>query len=952
MNYNLSENDLVNYKQTNFSTESNNINIINNINNKLNISGASKNKSPEHLIEIELKNIHMLILQRSLYILKRRFDQNKKELELIYEKYKDKKYKKLKCISTRHLIDLYNEIMSIIQINLLPYENFNELLTADLMSGFNKGKYSEIINSLTQFTKKNIEKYNKIFYENKLKKKMLKKIPKLEPIEVTQQVNIIHLNKRGEIIDDFEKMIENNKKIDINEMIFTIIEDDVSIIDNKRLLYNDVIPLIIADFLQEKMKNNIYIGIILSTSFSKENDELNENIKVMYDKEIIKKYNNLNRIDPKEEKNDKLKNLLFEANNIETQIKIYKKLIVENSLKGIESTNLIKMIQILNDKKLLLENKINDINIKKYSTSNNIIISKNNINNEKYSHTVNTNNNLPSIESIHELPKLNKSKSSVSIHMPLISKKLSKEQVRENNILEIFLFYCKQHSFLGKTPTIDSVLEKEKYMSLCEFINFCRDFKIFKEKNIDKIKEIKNEEKIREMFRKKRNRQKKDNKAVNDIFIKNTKKANMSFDEFKIALNKLSIILNEENKQSIKEQITINQLRLQELSEKEKIIKEKKNQKKRILKNVVNDQNKNDEEAKNNEQNNNEIINLITNQNTNNQELKDNNKNNEEINDENKNKEENKNIKNTFIYKTKELQAKYGYKNLIDNNRYNQPKKQNQKEIKKDENSIFIEAKQNIEKNISKLKDDYKILENKSPSQLEEELYIFLEIDDNIAYRRKMVGHVQPFMIRGKDTRNPEKNVKYPIKFEPKNIRNMYDLLMQRSEDLKKEKELKKMKEKDIQYSQRKNIFNKDIKKLENDYDEKIKKDNYKQLRKDEEDYLKVKSGNLTWKIIQEGDYKTFLLNKDSDKYNSNNTSNKSNKNIQSKVNDIFLNHSNIYFEKEEKDFLNKIYGSQSIKLSHNYDAYIHNLKLQKNKNFAKNTHLSVESNKRYKLGK
>ena len=264
MNYNLSENDLVNYKQTNFSTESNNINIINNSNNKLNISGSSKNKSPDHLIEIELKNIHMLILQRSLYILKRRFDQNKKELELIYEKYKDKKYKKLKCISTRHLIDLYNEIMSIIQINLLPYENFNELLTADLMSGFNKGKYSEILNSLTQFTKKNVEKYNKIFYENKLKKKKLKKIPKLEPIEVTQQVNIIHLNKRGEIIDDFEKMIENNKKIDINEMIFTINEDDVSIIDNKRLLYIDVIPLIIADFLQEKMKNNIYIGIILS----------------------------------------------------------------------------------------------------------------------------------------------------------------------------------------------------------------------------------------------------------------------------------------------------------------------------------------------------------------------------------------------------------------------------------------------------------------------------------------------------------------------------------------------------------------------------------------------------------------------------------------------------------------------------------------------------------------
>ena len=98
-------------------------------------------------------------------------------------------------------------------------------------------------------------------------------------------------------------MIENNKKIEVDEMIFTINEDDMSIIVNNHLLYTDVIILIIADFLQEYMKNNINIGIILTnTSFANENDELNEGIKVLYDKEIIKKYNNLNKIDPKEEK--------------------------------------------------------------------------------------------------------------------------------------------------------------------------------------------------------------------------------------------------------------------------------------------------------------------------------------------------------------------------------------------------------------------------------------------------------------------------------------------------------------------------------------------------------------------------------------------------------------------------------------------------------------------------
>ena len=173
MNYNLSEQELNNYNQTSFSIENNNSNIINN-NNELNISGASNDKSQENLIEIEIKNIHMLILQRSLYIMKRRFEKNKKEIEFVYEKYKDKNYRNLRCISTLRLFDLYKDIMETIQINLLPYENFNELITADLMTKFNEEKYNTMLNALVQFTKKNIEKYNKIFYENKLKKKKLK----------------------------------------------------------------------------------------------------------------------------------------------------------------------------------------------------------------------------------------------------------------------------------------------------------------------------------------------------------------------------------------------------------------------------------------------------------------------------------------------------------------------------------------------------------------------------------------------------------------------------------------------------------------------------------------------------------------------------------------------------------------------------------------------------------
>lgn len=121
---------------------------------------------------MEQKNIQMLILQRSIYIMKNRFEKNRKDLELIYDKYKDPNYRQLKCISIINLYNLLKEVMNINQINLLPYDNYNELITADLMTELNEEKNNTMLNALVQFTQKNIEKYNNIFYENKMRKKI------------------------------------------------------------------------------------------------------------------------------------------------------------------------------------------------------------------------------------------------------------------------------------------------------------------------------------------------------------------------------------------------------------------------------------------------------------------------------------------------------------------------------------------------------------------------------------------------------------------------------------------------------------------------------------------------------------------------------------------------------------------------------------------------------------
>ena len=883
-NYNLSEQDLINYNPNDFSLENNNMNFLNYNRNELNISNISNEKNQENLIEIEIKNIHMLILQRSLYIMKKRFEQNKKELESVYEKYKDKNYRQLKCINTNHLFDLYKDIMDTIQINLLPYENFNELITADLMTKFNKEKYITMINALVKFTRSNIEKYNTILYENKMKKQKIKyeqeqkRNPKPEEIEVTKEVRIVHKDKRGKLIDDFEKMLENNKSIEINDLIFTINEDDMSILSNKKLLYNDVIPLIIADFLQEYLKNNISIGIILSNQIlSNDNDGLNENVKILYDKEIIKKYNNLNKIDPKEEKREKLKNLLFESNNIDNQMRIYKELIVENSNKGLESSYLIEMIRKLKEKKKILERKINEINKKKYFLSNNMN------NNEQYFNTLNTNNNISSIDYKLNQSKLNKSKNNSKIHIKLNNKKFSKKEIRENNLFEIFSFYSKQHSLLGKTPTIESVIKKEKLMNLSEFAKFCVEFKIM-------VKSVK----------------------INEIFKKNTKGGTyMSFEEFTDSLSKMAVLVNEEKKQYIKERINLTQLNLQEIIEKEK--KKKRKSKKKKKKNEQIEKENNNEEAKNEEENKKE-------------EKKDDNQNQEKKDD---NKEENKE-KNNEENIENELLKQEQNSNKVENS-------ENQE--KKIEKPIILDTKEDLEGKIEKLKNDYEKLENKSLAQLEEELYIFLEIDDNSIYRKKMIGYVQPFLSRGKDNRNLEKNVKHPIKFNPKNVREMYDLLMQRSEELKKEKELKKMKEKDIQFEKRKQKFNKEIKKLEKDYDVRINK-NYQQIKKNEEDYLKEKTNKLTWQLIQKCDYQTFLSNEDS-------TIGKNHKKKkQSNLDEIFMDQKNQLFD---EDFINNVYSNR--KHRQNYDDYILNSRLS-SENYVKNPHMSIDSNKRYQLGK
>ena len=77
---------------------------------------------------------------------------------------------------------------------------------------------------------------------------------------------------------------------------------------------------------------------------------------------------------------------------------------------------------------------------------------------------------------------------------------------------------------------------------------------------------------------------------------------------------------------------------------------------------------------------------------------------------------------------------------------------------------------------------------------------------------------------------------------------------------------------------------------------------------------------------------------------------------IQSHIDDIFVDQSNILFEKDDEDFINKVYSNQTRKQRQNFDNYIYNSRIspkhKRTENFVNNNHISIDSNKRYLLGK
>ena len=729
---------------------------------------------------IEKENIKVLISYRSLYILKKKFEIYHNGIEEIYNSNKTNKY----FISLDNLSNILKKILIVSNCLIIYFKDYNELIDNSFILNLNVENSMNIINSICEYIKNNLEKYNKLYFEKRLKKSIdnyelkdkekkdneenikeenEKKEENKDNEEKINEENIKEKykekeeNKEKEVnIDDEEnkeneenkegeeknKQSENNenKKEEENKQNDDSIneekkeEEEKENKDNKENdnkndeeeelknleknisnlnLYPQLIPLIIADFIQDKEN----IAIISS------NNELNPELKNLFDEDLSKKIFKMNHMIYQNNINAKIKNYLLEEMNIKQQINFYKDICFNKHQFGQNKENYLKIIDKLYSQKNFIKSKIISLRNQNFENNNKLETLKDNYTLS----SINLNNN--NIKKIYLKKKI----------------KNKKEEIRENNIKTIFTFYCKQHGFYGSNPSFDLYKNSEENLSISDFIKFCNDFKI----NVKLTT-------INQIF-----------KTSSEIYGKD-----LNLNNFYTCLKKLSIAINNEKIEKIKEKINSLENKIKKLSN-----------------NNVNQNNKNLKKLKKKSKPKNEI---------------------------------------KLTIKVLEQQGK-------DN-------------MNEDE----------IIKEIEKLKEEENLLNLKTENELLEELYKYINIDNQLIFEKKLIGY-NPYMkiIKNKIS----KNQKFPkIKSQSYSPSTFSSIL--KNFVFKREKKIQNIKEKEkenLYYLHLNNLREKN-EILKNHLFLKVKQ-NYERLFSKQNNIKKGRIYNINWEQISNNDCSSFLFN-------------------------------------------------------------------------------------------
>ncbi len=467
------------------------------------------------------------ILYRSLYILKKKFEIYKNEINKLYILYfvKDKNnYNNIrnKIIKLSSFKQLLEEILNLTNISIFKMSSLNELFVLNCIPEINrKERLNKAIEKINNFISDKIQKYNEIYYNKKLKSE--KKLNLLEEIsdDLTEFFPIVEYDKKGKIINLFEEVKKKNRtNSEIYKSNEMIIQEEYELnIKEANILYIETLPIIIADFIQLNPK---YVII----NNDNDDNDLNKEIKDLFDGEIMKKIEKdnddltekISDLPQKFEDEMKIRNLLKQQNEINKKIKTYEILLHDNKKSGKNITFLQEFIDKLKEEKEKFFEKINNDEkglFKKYKSKENIINENNNNNN---------NNEIQNIKNMNIKMKVNKSHVKIldNNNIPSNKKIITKKNELDDNLYEIFYFYANHQNNKLNSPTFDEMAYKKERLNFEELSKFLIDFDVKIQKEI-----------------------------LLELFNKNSTKKLMTFEQFKQVFWKIGLPMNDFKKDKL-----------------------------------------------------------------------------------------------------------------------------------------------------------------------------------------------------------------------------------------------------------------------------------------------------------------------------------------------------------------------------------------------------------------
>ena len=315
-------------------------------------------------------DLNLIILHRSLFILKKKFEKYKNEFKEVYNKYKeiitgDNILQDEILVEQNQIPKILENIFNLGKFALIHYDDFKEIISKEInfFEGINLDE--NVITEFMKFVMENRLKYNYIFKEKKLNKNFkledyMDYIPQGED-ELTRiviETEKTQDNKKTEKDkDNISEVIlpKNNFNNELNDEIVEnseekedIVNNEISQVKKKKLkpktilrrppsfrsenenqkkiqysksyIYIESLLLILADFISDKSKDNSYIIIDFGGEYRNE-------LRTLFDNEILGRLGEEVQYEVNKNKIELLKDLLINKTKIEKNINNYEDLL-------------------------------------------------------------------------------------------------------------------------------------------------------------------------------------------------------------------------------------------------------------------------------------------------------------------------------------------------------------------------------------------------------------------------------------------------------------------------------------------------------------------------------------------------------------------------------------------------------------------------------------------------